>query len=166
MGNELASPSTWDWLLQPAPSKLVVPIPGLTPACFFLGAFSYGMGFLIHSSRASARWRSGRLAVLGLTLLFLGLSQGSPKIFPLLLLEACLFLRFDRAFWLMPVGEAAGTIYAYHAPFILQPLVILTTCLSFPFGGFCAVAGAIMVILRCTAFYYGLRSTPFRQVLL
>jgi acyltransferase len=65
---------------------------------------------------------------------------------------------------LSSVGEAAGTIFAYHTPFILQPLLIIAAGL--PTFGF-RIAGALtaiaIVIAVCAILHFRYRSGRLRQ---
>jgi peptidoglycan/LPS O-acetylase OafA/YrhL len=103
-----------------------------------LGAlFQYSLGFLFGKTEAQkANWRIASAAGILLAVFVLVVfhtAVGLVLIVPLLLLE--IFLLVNRTAVLTPLvvlGVASSTIFAYHTPFILQPLLIILFRLHVP----------------------------------
>jgi fucose 4-O-acetylase-like acetyltransferase len=139
---------------------------GFSPGVGTWGLFSYTAGFAMYHHR-NDRWLPA--FSLGVALVICGTIGwlGLPKAVPVFLLTLMRPLRFDAAPFLPQVGEASATIYAYHTPFLLQPLVIAATKFHqtwLQWTG--AVAAASIAIVVCAILFYQLRSTPARFILL
>lgn len=95
---------------------------------------------------------------------FLG-RDGLGKAMPLLLLAAHGPINHLATSWLNKLGEASGTIYAYHTPFVLQPLVIGSTFLPARWILPGLLASVVVTMLLCTWLHHRLRDTKLRSVL-
>lgn len=141
------------------------PNTGFSLGMILFGLFCYSAGFAMY------RWRAVKNRSIGVVLIsvavvcVLGLA-GLPKVVPLLLLECMYFSRLGSVPLLDKVGEASGTIYAYHSPFILNPLIILVTRCPKGFQLIGVVAAVIISIAMCTYAFDRLRATPFKWALL
>ena len=138
------------------------PNVGYTLGTLVWGTFIYSAGFILY------RWRNQSLTMLAtfaLTLLLgcamgpLGLSKGLP----LILLAVMKRLRFET-FPLLPwIGEASGTIYVYHLPFIIIPLTVLASrlpTLGLQLVG--AITAGFTTVLIIAIAWHRLRTTPLR----
>ncbi|AHF94949.1 hypothetical protein OPIT5_30860 [Opitutaceae bacterium TAV5] len=97
---------------------------GPSSGVILFGGFCYASGFLMHRYRNFSYRIAVVLAVALLFFLVLGI-EGLPKVVPLLMIECMHQTGLSKITPVCLAGEASGTIYAYHTPFILAPLVIL-----------------------------------------
>jgi hypothetical protein len=130
------------------------------------GLFAYAAGFLLQQ-RPPARgaWLFGVAFAIALGAL-LG-RDALPRALPIVLLCAAKPLPGRNLGWLGAVGEASGTVFAYHTPFLLQPLVIVMTRLPDWRAQLLGVllAAAIAIALT-TALHHSLKGTRFERALL
>jgi hypothetical protein len=77
------------------------------------------------------------------------------------------WLRIDRIPGMHLLGETSGTIYVYHAPFVLLPLLSLASRLH---GDFLQMAGVLAACFAtigiCVGLHLGLKDTPAKVILL
>lgn len=140
---------------------------GFSMGVFVWGLFSYLSGYLMHEFPATKRV----LPVIALAaVVTAGLAgpEGLLKMVPLLLLAGLPFLQRIQARATIWVGEAAGTIYIYHTPFLLQPLLILFAARmhSWPLQLAVTLVSVELVIALCGWIYHGLKDTRFSRALL
>lgn len=130
------------------------------------GGACYGCGFLmmLYDRFTCFKWIA--IFVLASVVLAMG-GQLWPKVVPVFLLGCLPILRNLDVPLLSRVGEASGTIYIYHTPFILQPMVIgvshFTSTTAQVLG---ALAAALMAIGICSLIYFGFKDTRFRWMLM
>jgi hypothetical protein len=121
---------------------------------FLWGISFYSAGYLLFYYRD--RKRAIRVVLLALTLVFYAADGylGLIRIIPLWLLSEGPALGLDRSSFLAWLGEASGTIYIYHTPFIVLPLVIAATYLPGAAAQYCGIllATAITIALCCLIF--------------
>lgn len=139
---------------------------GFEESVFAWGGAFYAAGFLArrwqHSKRAYALLGGAIL----LTVAYCGLS-GVLRSVPLALLLLHQFWTGPRLPFLAWIGEAAGTIYAYHMPFLLPPLMRIAFRMTTPASQtFAAYALASATPVLCAAAYHSLRKTRLRWALL
>jgi hypothetical protein len=92
---------------------------------------------------------------------------GLPKIVAILLLAIMQPAKIGRLSLFAKLGEASGTTFAYHTPFLLQPLVIFAAHLNgnqLQFIG--ALSAAIAAVGICTLAHFSLEKTPLKVLLL
>lgn len=127
--------------------------------------YCYAGGFIMfHHHNKPNRWV---LAVFQALILigFLGF-KGIPKAIPLILLASSHQLEFFSNKITRSIGEASGTIFAYHTPFLLHPMVIVCAHLPNPFQIPALVVSVALSIALCTAFYFFCRHRKFNFILL
>ncbi|MCX6953075.1 MAG: acyltransferase family protein [Verrucomicrobia bacterium] len=138
---------------------------GFSVGMLLFGLFCYSAGFLMHRFR-SFRYRYvcvGGVAVVVVTALGI---DGVAKVFPLVLLEVMHVLPLQKAGLLEMIGEASGTIYAYHIPFVLVPLLILVSRLPSGYQMAGVLAAIAVSIAACMTIFYGLRNTRLKWIVL
>lgn len=138
---------------------------GLNTGMFLFGLYCYTSSFLLYTHRQH-RHRFIYAAIgTFLIIIFLGL-PGLPKAIPVITMISIPVIDKINIPSLNWIGEASGTIYAYHTPFIVQPLILIVACLpsSFHFSG--AVFSALLATLICTIIHHTLKATPARVALM
>ena len=107
------------------PSKFT----GFNWGVFIWGIAFYAGGYLLFHYRTKKS--AVRIALLVTTVILIGGSGtfGLSRCIPLWLLTEGTTLRLDRASLLVSLGDASGTIYVYHTPFLIRSLVIVTLLL-------------------------------------
>jgi hypothetical protein len=138
---------------------------GATVGVLLWGLACYCAGFLSHRFRYYKNRVYFTLLISLGVVGFLGLG-GLAKVVPFLLLECMDALKLDGIPVLARVGEASGTIYAYHSPFILHPLIIMCSFLPREWQFSSVVLAVVACIFICTAFFYILRNTKLKWILL
>jgi hypothetical protein len=127
---------------------------GFYGAVFLWGISFYAAGYLLFHYRD--RKKAIRVLLLFLTLLFYAVDGylGLIRVIPLWLLSEGPAMGLDRSSFLAWLGEASGTIYIYHTPFIVLPLVIAATYLPGAAAQYCGIllATAITIALCCLIF--------------
>ncbi len=112
---------------------LPLPATGMSLEVWVGGMFQYVLGFLVGRSRdALTRWKWGVGAGFGVAVLLALMNRAAGYSWALLFVPLALFLLLSRvpegSHWLaLPkvLGQASGSIFAFHTPFMLQPLLIL-----------------------------------------
>jgi hypothetical protein len=142
------------------------PNTGFLPGVFVWGLFSYAGGFLLFrfKSRREILFLLGCFSVA--IVLVVGAS-GMAKVFPLIVLAS--MRGFRLASWpLLPfLGEASGTVYLYHQPFLLQTMLIGVAKLpTWQLQVLAAIGSSAFAMAICCAMYLALRSTRFRVILM
>lgn len=137
---------------------------GFSPAVLCFGSFSYAAGYVMYDYRARALRHIAVLVCTVVMLSFMGYAA-IPKVLALIIIATpqlftCLSSRLTDL-----VGEASGTVFAYHTPFIIQPLIIATTFLPPAFWIPGALASALASIALCTMLYHGAKGTSFKKLL-
>lgn len=139
---------------------------GYTAGVGIWGAFCYISGFAMCKQRHN-KW----LVAFPVALTFIIFSAiGAPglsKAVPLLLLAVARRVPLSPNSLLIRLGEASGTIYAYHSPFVLYPLLILVSRLPDPklqFAG--SILSSIVAMGLCAVAFHKFRTTAFRHALL
>lgn len=143
------------------------PNTGFSLGVFMWGLFSYCIGYWMHGAPSTSR--NLILSVLGAACLFVVAGPvGLYKMVPIAFLAVLPWIEKTRESWLSHVGEASGTIYIYHTPFLIQPLLIIaaTRIHSWPGQVAAALGLSFLVIAFCTALHLGLRQTRLRGLLM
>jgi acyltransferase len=140
---------------------------GFTLGVFVWAIFFYAAGYLFFHYRTKKT--SLRFALLAFTLLLI-IFNGYPGLVrsvPLWLLAEGALIRLDHAPLLGRLGDASGTIYIYHTPFIIQPLAIAATYLHGPLAQFigCLFA-AFIAIGVCYLLFELLKNTRAKILLM
>lgn len=138
---------------------------GLSTGFFLFGLYCYTSGFLLRA------WRKDRRCVpcvlFGVALvLWLAESGSLSKVVPVLVVMTINWFEKLRIVGLNLVGEAAGTIYAYHTPFLLQPMVIFVSKSPVEFQLIGAIFSAITAVVILTTVHHQLKKTRLRVFLL
>jgi acyltransferase len=135
------------------------PNMGFLPGVWAWGSFCYGAGFLIRTNKSSRLlWTC--VGVLALAVFIRAGWAGWAKVLPVILLGAMYWLKLDRWKFLHPLGEASGTVYIYHQPFLLQGLLIGVSVIPVWQLQVAGVLGAASVaILICSLYYFAVRNT-------
>lgn len=138
---------------------------GPSSGVILFGCFCYASGFLMYLYRFF-RYRIFVVLSVALLVFFVMGVEGLSKVVPLLMIECMHQMRISRITSLCMIGEASGTIYAYHAPFILAPLVILVAWLPkvFQFAG--VLAAGFVSIVACTVLFFAIRNSRLKWTLL
>jgi hypothetical protein len=139
---------------------------------FSLGVFLwaicfYASGYLLFHYRTQKA--SIRVILFAFTLLLVIFSGylGIIRCLPLWLIAEGAFLRLDHTPLLGRLGEASGTIYIYHTPFIIQPLAIAATYLHGPLAQFIgAMFAAFIAIGACYLLFELLKDTRAKVLLM
>jgi acyltransferase len=139
---------------------------GFNPSVAVWGGFAYGAGFLLFEQRErrSLPWLGlGFGIALGAVLGWDGVARAVPVV----LLCAAHALPWPRLAWADRVGEASGTIFAYHTPFLLQPLMIAVAKLpGWPMQLVAVLLAAATVIGMLTRVHHELKDTRLGILLL
>jgi peptidoglycan/LPS O-acetylase OafA/YrhL len=141
------------------------PNTGFSTGMLLFGTFCYSAGYLLFLHRnLGARW----WVVIAVSLLVCAVlgPDGIPKVIPVIILAAVPHLAFLNSRFFDYMGEASGTIYLYHTPFILQPLVILSTALGAPWRLAGALVSAALAIFACAIFHHAFKHTRVRALLM
>ena len=139
---------------------------------FTFGVFTWGLsfyaaGYLLYHYRD--RTTAIRVALLLVTALVIACEgwQGFIRSVPLWLLAEGTTLRIDRVPFLVALGEASGTIYIYHTPFLVRFLIIAATFLPGKVLQFLAVnLDAWISIGLCYLLYVTLKNTRAKIILM
>jgi peptidoglycan/LPS O-acetylase OafA/YrhL len=140
---------------------------GFSLGVFTWGIFFYAFGYLLFQFRE--QMAGVRLLILVLTVVLICVSgwNGLVRAVPLWLLACGPLLRLDRWPLLSGWGEASGTIYVYHTPFIVLPLGILAYRVHGAIPQFAScIAAVVVTILTCYAFHFVLRNTRAKILLM
>lgn len=134
---------------------------GLSIGLFFYGTFFYGVGYGMNLYK-DARARDFVLVLITAIMIWLLGTEGLTKSFPMLLLASLERFGFPHAAFLERLGESSGTIYAYHAPFLIQGLLLGVLALPEKLQ-FCGVllAGAATLVI-CSILYHTLIKTKLK----
>jgi hypothetical protein len=139
---------------------------------FSLGVFLwslcfYAAGYLLFSYRDKVQHvRLTLVVVTAILILFSGYA-GLIRCLPLWMIVEGSVLRLPQIPGLARLGDAAGTIYIYHTPFILQPLVIASTLLHGAVPQFLgALAAGSVAIGICYLFHHLLKDTRAKVLLM
>ena len=127
----------------------------------------YSCGYLLFRYRAEKRaLRAALIAFTVIVILFSGV-YGVIRCIPLWLLAEGPAIRLDRAPLLPRLGEASGTIYIYHTPFVIMPLAISASYLPGPFAQFAGLMlAAAVAIAICCVIYEQLQKTSAKLLLM
>lgn len=138
---------------------------GFSLGMLLFGIFCYACGVLLYYWR-SVRWKYLFVAIISIALVLSLGAGGLPKAFPVIIMALIPFLDRVHIPVLEWIGEASGTIYAYHTPFILQPLILVTAALpsKLHFAG--VILSALLAVTICALLYHRLKFTPARIVLM
>jgi acyltransferase len=139
---------------------------------FKWGAFVWGIGFyaagylLFHYRERKSAIRLTLLAVT-ITLIAVNGGYGILRCVPLWLLAEGSTIHFDRIPFFTRLGEASGTIYIYHTPFLMQPLVIAATYLPGKIGQFIGINLAVVIAIGlCFLLFENLKDTRAKAILM
>ena len=134
---------------------------------FLWGLCFYAVGYLICHYREN---RSAiRIALIAFTLVLIFFSgiYGIIRSVPMWLLTEGPGFRFDRIPLMAWLGDASGTIYIYHTPFIVLPLAIVATYLPGVYAQYLGQVGAAFVAIAiCCVIFEGLKNTRAKVLLL
>jgi hypothetical protein len=116
--------------------------------CFYAGGY-----LLFHYRAKRPDVRVVLIAVTAVVIFFSG-AYGIIRCIPFWLLVEGATIRLDRAPLLGRLGDASGTIYIYHTPFIIMPLAISASYLPGPVAQFAGLllAAAIAIAICCVLF--------------
>lgn len=138
------------------------PNVGFLPGVWAWGSFCYGAGFLIRTNKSSHLFWTC-VGLLALAIFIRAGWDGWAKVLPIILLGAMYWLKLDRMKFLHPLGEASGTVYIYHQPFLLQGLLIGVSMIPVWQLQVVGVYGAAAFdILICSLYYFAVRGTRLK----
>jgi hypothetical protein len=139
---------------------------------FRLGVFLwslcfYAAGYLLFSYRTKAGHVRVTLIVGTVILVLFSGYEGIIRCLPLWMIAEGSFLKLSAIPGLPGLGEASGTIYIYHTPFLIQPLVIASTYLHGAVPQFIGAlfAGATALGI-CYLVYHLLKNTRAKILLM
>lgn len=139
---------------------------------FYLGVFIwalcfYASGYLLYHFHA--RRKQAGLVVLASAVVLI-IFNGVPGLIhfiPFALLCFGTLLALDRIPLLVSTGEASGTIYIYHTPFLIQPLVIVASHLhGAPLQFVGGITAALLSVGLCFALFHCLKNTRAKAILM
>lgn len=145
------------------------PNAGYTGFSLGLGVWGlalYGTGYLFSKTHAkgAAVWPILAAATL---LAMLSGPQHLPRVIPLYALFAFSSIELVRIKPLCMLGEASGTIYIYHTPFLLQPLLVMCSLVpGVPQQFALVLLAAAIVMAICAAWHFATRNTRLAWTLL
>jgi hypothetical protein len=140
---------------------------GFHKGVFIWGIFFYAAGYLLFHYRD--RKTAIRVALLVATAVLIGGSgfDGFIRCIPLWLLAEGATIGIDRVPLLVKLGDASGTIYVYHTPFLVRFLVIATTLLPGDGLQFIAInLDAWVAIGLCYLLFESLKNTRAKVLLM
>ena len=134
---------------------------------FLGGTCFYAAGYLLfHYRDRPAAIRIVLLAFTGVSIIF-SPDNGIIRCIPLWLVSEGSLLRLELLPLICRIGDASGTIYIYHTPFIILPLVIVSTHLPGPVAQFAGILLAVAIsIAVCCALFELLKNTRARVLLM
>lgn len=143
------------------------PNTGFFVGVYVWGVFSYGAGYWLQRHPAVIR----NLLCAGLAAAGVAMVAGPAgvyKLLPLAFLAVLPWIEKTPESILTQAGEASGTIYIYHTPFLLQPLLILLAARVTPWTGQLAAAFGVsfLAITLCMVLHFSLRQTRWRGLLM
>ena len=127
----------------------------------------YAAGYLLYHYRAQKT--AIRVALLAITIVMVIFSgyYGIIRVIPLWLLTEGPLLRLERVPLLERLGEASGTIYIYHTPFMVIPLTIAAASLPGPVAQFAGLLLTVAIaITLCTVIYELLKNSRAKVLLM
>jgi hypothetical protein len=135
---------------------------------FFLWSLCfYAAGYLLFNYRAKTNHVRLTLVVCTAILILFSGHLGIIRCVPLWMIAEGSLLKLAHIPGMPSLGEASGTIYIYHTPFILQPMVIASTYLHGAVPQFIGaiMAGAVAAGI-CHLFYHRLKNTSAKILLI
>jgi acyltransferase len=140
---------------------------GFSLGVFTWGLFFYAFGYLLFQFREQPARVYLVVLILAVVLICVSGLDGLVRAVPLGLLACGPLLRLGQWPLLSGWGEASGTIYVYHTPFIILPLSLLVYRVHGAIPQFAScVAGVVLTILICQAFHFALRKAPAKILLM
>jgi acyltransferase len=142
-------------------------LTGFSWDTFLAGICVYAAGYLMFHYRQQPN--AIRIVLLAFTLVavFFYPQNGIIRCIPLWLLSEGANLKLDRVPLLCGLGEASGTIYVYHTPFIVLPLSIAASYLPGPEAQFIGILlAAAATIAICSAIFELLKNTRAKFLLM
>jgi hypothetical protein len=140
---------------------------GFSPGVFLWSLSFYAAGYLLFCHRTKAGHVRLTLVVCTIILVCFSGYSGIIRCLPLWMIAEGSFLRLYHIPGLESLGEASGTIYIYHTPFILQPMVIASTYLHGAVPQFIGLLLAAAIALGiCNLFYHLLKNTRAKILLM
>jgi acyltransferase len=140
---------------------------GFSWGVFIWGVSFYGAGYLMFHYRSEKL--ALRLALFGITFVFVmcNTDNGIIRVIPLWLLGEGSTFRLDRMPLLDRIGDASGTIYIYHSPFVILPLVIAVTHLHGAVTQYIGILGAVAIAIAiCCLIFESLKNTRAKVILM
>lgn len=142
----------------------MVPEPkntGFNQGFFLFALYCYASAYLLRTWREDKRCIP--FVLIGVAVvLFLLKSGGVPKVLPVLLIAGIGWLEQMRFAGLQSIGAASGTIFAYHTPFVLQPIMLVVSKLPANYQFVGAIFSALAVVFLLTVLYHLIRRTRLR----
>lgn len=138
---------------------------GFSAGVFLFAIFSYSAGILLFHFRENKHRWTAVILVSVIVILSTHLDNWT-KVAPLFLMAGLPGL---KRFSLPPlewIGKASGTIFAYHTPFILQPMIVISARLPDGYHIPAMLASSALAILVCATAHHVLKTTPLRRLLL
>ncbi|MCE0483908.1 MAG: acyltransferase [Methylacidiphilales bacterium] len=140
---------------------------GFTLGVFIWGLCFYAGGYLLYQFRDQKKRVEIVVLVVSLALIVATGAAGVVHAVPLLLICYGSWLALDRSSLLINTGEASGTIYIYHTPFLIQPLVIIASHFhSAPLQVLGGIVAALISIALCYALHFSLKGTKAEVILI
>ncbi|HEY5706875.1 MAG TPA: acyltransferase [Terrimicrobiaceae bacterium] len=142
------------------------PNTGFLPGVFVWGLFSYAGGYLLFRFKSRRETLILLACCSAVIVLVVGVA-GIAKVFPLIVLASMRVLRLASLPLLPVLGEASGTVYLYHQPFLLQTMLIGVAKLpTWQLQAFAALGAATLAMAICCAMYFALKRTRLRVILM
>ena len=140
---------------------------GFSCGVFLWSTCYYAGGYLLFHYRANKQAiRVVLIAFTVVAILFSG-ACGIIRCVPLWLFTEGPTIGLDRVPLLGRLGDASGTIYIYHTPFLIMPLAIAASYLPGPVSQFAGLLlAASIAIAICCAIFEGLQKTWARFLLM
>jgi acyltransferase len=139
---------------------------------FHLGVFLwslcfYAAGYLLFNYRAKANYIRITLILGTIVMILFSGYDGMLRCLPFWMVAEGNLLKLSSLPGLPSLGEASGTIYIYHTPFIIQPLVIASTYLHGAVPQFLGALGAAATAIGiCYCIHHLLKNTRAKILLM
>jgi acyltransferase len=142
-------------------------LTGFSLGVFLWAICFYTAGYLLFQYREKRTQIRVILLIATVLLVVFSGYHGLSRSVPLWLITEGYGLRIDRLPILPAWGDASGTIYIYHTPFIIQPLAIAITFLHGAILQFAAALVAVVVAISiCYLLWEFLKDTRARVILM
>jgi hypothetical protein len=138
---------------------------GFSVGVWLFGITIYSTGIILYHLRDSS-WRFAVAALLSAILLaVLGLSA-LPKVIPIVVIAVIPELDRLSGQHFNWIGEASGSVFAYHTPLMLKPMLVVTSKLPPHYQIAGAISSAFFSILFCAFLHHKAKASRLKALLM